>query len=211
VRVAVPHDDTLENAVRAARARADVVVVSAHWGDDFAAEPGTRRRALARTLIAAGADLIVGHGPHILHPIERVPSARGEAVVASSLGNLISPMGLRWRPGMVVDRGHPSPWHVDARARDGVLLRTAFAIPAPGRVSIDTLDAIPLWTDSSRVTRDVRAAPFDVRVIPLRDAPEEMVPLRRAAIAAAVGPAVPLVDPPQPDPAPVLAVPSPRH
>src|SRR5688500_13514425 len=49
--VAAPRPDTLEAAVRAARARADVVVVSAHWGDDFAPEPGTRRRALALRLV----------------------------------------------------------------------------------------------------------------------------------------------------------------
>lgn len=195
LRVANPHLDTLEAAIRSARARADVVVVSAHWGDDFAPEPGTTRRAWARAMIAAGADVIVGHGPHILHPVERVPSPRGEAVIAWSLGNLVSPMGLRWRPGRVLPEGHPAPWHVDPRAREGLLLRISFEV-TPGAVRIAALDAVPLWTDSSVVPRDAAGVPNDVRVVPLRDAPQAVVADRRPAIERSVGAAAPLVDPP---------------
>jgi poly-gamma-glutamate capsule biosynthesis protein CapA/YwtB (metallophosphatase superfamily) len=57
-------------AVRAARARADTVVVDLHWGREWApAEPRCpidRQRALAPKLVAAGADVVVGSHAHAL-------------------------------------------------------------------------------------------------------------------------------------------------
>ncbi len=44
-----------------------------------------RQRALARELVAAVADVIVGQGPHVLQPVERVDGA----LVAYSLGNFL--------------------------------------------------------------------------------------------------------------------------
>ncbi len=67
-----------------ATARADLVIVSVHWGAEYHGVTA-RQRALAQELVAAGADLIIGHGPHVLQPVEQV----GEAWVAYSLGNLL--------------------------------------------------------------------------------------------------------------------------
>ncbi len=70
--------------VAQAAAEADLVVVLMHWGAEY--YPVTaRQRALARELAAAGADLIVGQGPHVLQPVEKV----GGALVAYSLGNFL--------------------------------------------------------------------------------------------------------------------------
>ena len=68
-------------SLRAARRRADVVVLSIHWGRDFAYAPTGAQRALARRWVDAGADVIVGTGPHVLQRVERVRSPRGDAVV----------------------------------------------------------------------------------------------------------------------------------
>jgi poly-gamma-glutamate capsule biosynthesis protein CapA/YwtB (metallophosphatase superfamily) len=67
-----------------AAARADLVVVSVHWGAEYH-DVTARQRALVRELVAAGADLIIGHGPHVLQPVERM----GGAWVAYSLGNFL--------------------------------------------------------------------------------------------------------------------------
>jgi poly-gamma-glutamate synthesis protein (capsule biosynthesis protein) len=65
-------------------AQADLVIVSIHWGAEF--YPVTeRQRALARELVAAGADLVIGHGPHVLQPVEKVDGG----LVAYSLGNFL--------------------------------------------------------------------------------------------------------------------------
>jgi len=67
-----------------ATARADMVVVSVHWGVEYHGVTA-HQRALARELAAAGADLIIGHGPHVLQPVEQVDGTW----VAYSLGNFL--------------------------------------------------------------------------------------------------------------------------
>lgn len=67
-----------------AAAQADFVVVSMHWGAEYYLVT-ERQQALAHELVAAGADLVIGHGPHVLQPVERV----GGALVAYSLGNFL--------------------------------------------------------------------------------------------------------------------------
>jgi poly-gamma-glutamate capsule biosynthesis protein CapA/YwtB (metallophosphatase superfamily) len=83
-------------AVAAAASRVDVVIVSIHWGGEYQAAPTSRQRAIAEELSAAGADLIVGHGPHVPQRIEWV----GETLVAYSLGNFLFdqlyPADCRW-------------------------------------------------------------------------------------------------------------------
>ncbi len=53
-------------AVKAARASADVVVVDLHWGTESVSCPTDSQESLARTLSAAGADVIVGSHAHVL-------------------------------------------------------------------------------------------------------------------------------------------------
>ena len=83
-------------AVAAAAEQADLVVVSVHWGGEYQATPSPRQRAIAARLAAAGADVVAGHGPHVLQPVEWV----GETLVAYSLGNFLFdqpyPVDCRW-------------------------------------------------------------------------------------------------------------------
>jgi poly-gamma-glutamate capsule biosynthesis protein CapA/YwtB (metallophosphatase superfamily) len=63
----------LERDIRAAKQRADFVMVSCHWGVHFA--PRTvpdYEREVAKVAAAAGCDIIVGHGPHMLRGVEVV-------------------------------------------------------------------------------------------------------------------------------------------
>lgn len=69
---------------------ADVVVVSMHWGVEYAPAPTRRQEELAGMLAAAGADLIWGHHPHVPQRIEWVEAAGGgRALTAYSLGNAL--------------------------------------------------------------------------------------------------------------------------
>jgi poly-gamma-glutamate capsule biosynthesis protein CapA/YwtB (metallophosphatase superfamily) len=72
-------------AVRAARAKFDYVVVSIHWGREHAPVPAPEQRRIARRIVEAGADVVLGHHPHVVQPIERI----GRGVVAYSLGNFL--------------------------------------------------------------------------------------------------------------------------
>ncbi|HWO94446.1 MAG TPA: CapA family protein [Dehalococcoidia bacterium] len=77
--------DRITQAVRDARAQADVVVVSFHWGDEYRHEVSEEQQALAYTAVDSGAQLVLGHGPHVLQGWE----ARGEALIVYSLGNFV--------------------------------------------------------------------------------------------------------------------------
>lgn len=60
----------ISQKLRAAREAADLVVVSIHWGAEYQRLPDASQRAQARWLIQRGADLIVGHHPHVVQPPE---------------------------------------------------------------------------------------------------------------------------------------------
>ena len=70
-------------AVRAERARADVVVVFLHWGVERTVCPTARQRGLAKQLSAAGADIVVGSHAHVVQPAGSV----GHTLVRYGLGN----------------------------------------------------------------------------------------------------------------------------
>lgn len=67
------------------RAEADVLVVSAHWGSMYVDYPPPRVTEVANAILAAGADLVIGHHPHVLQGIER----RDRALVLYSLGDAV--------------------------------------------------------------------------------------------------------------------------
>jgi poly-gamma-glutamate synthesis protein (capsule biosynthesis protein) len=76
--------DALVADVRAARERADVVLLSIHWGLHFTrATLADYQRVVARAAIDAGAHAILGHHPHVLKAIELY---RGRPIFYS-LGN----------------------------------------------------------------------------------------------------------------------------
>ena len=53
-----------------ARAHADLVVVTPHWGNNWVENPPAARRAVARQMIELGADAVLGHSAHILQGVE---------------------------------------------------------------------------------------------------------------------------------------------
>lgn len=75
--------------VAEAKANADVVLVYVHWGLDYDSGTQPRQRDLGHALIEAGADLVVGTGPHVLEPIE----AYKDGVILYSMGNFIYDQG----------------------------------------------------------------------------------------------------------------------
>lgn len=93
-----PTDDMLSELVRQARAQADVVIVSLHWGEEYQLQPNPGQKELAIALLQAGADLVLGHHPHVVQEIE-ITHLEGEEspprsqLVAYSLGNFAFDQG----------------------------------------------------------------------------------------------------------------------
>jgi len=69
--------------IAGARKEADYVVVSFHWGTENSAITKPYQVAAAHRAIDAGADVVIGHHPHVLQGIERYKNG----VIFYSLGN----------------------------------------------------------------------------------------------------------------------------
>lgn len=83
-------ESALAANIASVRKRADVVVVSWHWGFEGSPLVSHRQKALARKAVDAGADVVLGHHPHVLQPIEWAKGPGGRpALIAYSLGNFV--------------------------------------------------------------------------------------------------------------------------
>lgn len=76
------HKD-LERDIHYAREKAHIVVVSIHWGTDRANYPSSHQIKLGRFCIDNGADVVVGHHPHVIQGIEKYK----DRYIVYSLGN----------------------------------------------------------------------------------------------------------------------------
>lgn len=88
-------ENKMKNDIQEAKKKSDVVVVSVHFGQEYQREPSAEQKKWVQLLAEDGADIIIGHHPHVLQPPAWITRSNGEKVfVAYSLGNFIS--GQRW-------------------------------------------------------------------------------------------------------------------
>jgi len=115
-------------AIAAARAQADAVVVSIHWGYEYELRADPAQRDQARAMLDAGADLVLGHHPHVVQDTELDLRGLAETsevsrgrFVAYSLGNFV--------------------FDIDTLegAREGAILRVLL-----GETRVEAVDLIPV-------------------------------------------------------------------
>ena len=80
--------DHVLGVVRRLERRVDVVVALPHWGTQYTHVAEPVQSQVGRSLVHAGADLVVGGHPHWVQGMEPV----GDAVIAHSLGNFVFDM-----------------------------------------------------------------------------------------------------------------------
>jgi poly-gamma-glutamate synthesis protein (capsule biosynthesis protein) len=89
--VALISDEALIRDVDALRPLCDFLVVSMHWGEEYEQGITAEQERLAALLAGHGADLILGHHPHVVEPYAYIPRADGGTTLCFySLGNFIS-------------------------------------------------------------------------------------------------------------------------
>ena len=82
------------SAVQTARHEADAVIVSIHWGYEYHNQPDPAQKRYAELLFEAGADVIIGHHPHVVQAPEVLTLEDGRTVLtAYSLGNFVFDQG----------------------------------------------------------------------------------------------------------------------
>ncbi len=83
--------EAMKNDIVRAKAISDAVVVSVHFGNEYQRFPNDNQKQLVRELANAGANIILGHHPHVLQPTEWVERKDGQKTfVIYSLGNFLS-------------------------------------------------------------------------------------------------------------------------
>jgi poly-gamma-glutamate synthesis protein (capsule biosynthesis protein) len=80
--------------VAAAKKQTDIVICSLHWGVEFVGHPSVAEEELGRRIVDAGADLVIGHHPHVIRRVERY----GHGLIAYSLGNFV--FDMLWNPAL---------------------------------------------------------------------------------------------------------------
>jgi poly-gamma-glutamate synthesis protein (capsule biosynthesis protein) len=84
--------DHVRRLVRRLADEVDVVVVLPHWGTQYTHTPESIQSEVARALVGAGADLVVGGHPHWVQGLELVRARGRDGVVVHSLGNAVFDM-----------------------------------------------------------------------------------------------------------------------
>ena len=82
----------MKKAIASARKKADLVIVVPHWGVEYQSSPSASTVTLAKALIDAGADLILGSHPHVIQPVR---TYKGHYIVYS-MGNFVSGMSAAY-------------------------------------------------------------------------------------------------------------------
>ncbi len=83
--IVIASDETVMRVVGEAASQVDVLVASFHFGDEYKLAPNDRQKKLARLAIDSGAQIVVGHHPHVIEPVEYYR----DGVIVYSLGNFI--------------------------------------------------------------------------------------------------------------------------
>lgn len=73
-----------------ARKQADIVIVSVHFGEEYQTQPNETQKLIAQSAIDAGANVVVGHHPHVIQPVEQYK----QGWIAYSLGNFVFDQGF---------------------------------------------------------------------------------------------------------------------
>lgn len=113
-------------------AGADVVTVAVHFGLEYQREANEQQKDIAKKLIAAGADIILGSHPHVVQPYEMVEAeaadgSKHSGLVIYSLGNFISN-----QTGRTTDYG--------------LILSVKIKKHFPdGGIELTDIDAMPTW------------------------------------------------------------------
>jgi poly-gamma-glutamate capsule biosynthesis protein CapA/YwtB (metallophosphatase superfamily) len=134
-------------AVKAARTQCDLLVVSIHWGIEYATAPRPEDVKMAHEMLDAGAWVIVGHHPHVLQQVETYITKDGrKTVIFYSLGNFLSNQSRDYVDGLMPDsNGDP---------RDSLIglfsaVRRDYG-PAGVRVEVGHVGILPVWGENNR-------------------------------------------------------------
>lgn len=75
----------IEKDIKKAKTLADIVIISMHFGEEYILHSNSAQQSLSKAAIDAGANLIIGHHPHVVQEIEKYKNS----YIIYSLGNFV--------------------------------------------------------------------------------------------------------------------------
>jgi poly-gamma-glutamate capsule biosynthesis protein CapA/YwtB (metallophosphatase superfamily) len=163
--------DEIRVAVAVARERADLVVLSIHWGPNMRPHPRPEFREFAQAVVDAGVDVFWGHSAHVVQGVE----ARGGRLVFYDTGDFVD------------------DYAVDPHLRND--LSALFVVEVKPPV-IEGVEVIPVRIDDMRVAlahgrdRDWFVERFTARCAELGTTVRAEGDTLRLAVPASAGPTV---------------------
>lgn len=91
--VAYFDEEKIRHDVEKAKAISDVIIVSAHWGEENISAPTEFQEKYAQLFADLKVDVVIGEHPHVIQPVKWVTGSDGnKTLVVYSLGNFLSGM-----------------------------------------------------------------------------------------------------------------------
>lgn len=88
--VSIADEQAMRADLKAAREKADLVVVFMHWGEEYENEPTGDERMWEGILFDCGVDVVIGGHPHVIQPVEVIDDGKRKMLVCWSVGNFVS-------------------------------------------------------------------------------------------------------------------------
>ncbi|WP_338782072.1 CapA family protein [Metabacillus sp. FJAT-52054] len=83
--------EKMKRETKEIKSLSDFAIISVHWGVEYQRFPNEEQKRIAAILADAGADVVIGHHPHVLQPMEWIENENGHrTLVVYSLGNFLS-------------------------------------------------------------------------------------------------------------------------
>jgi len=136
------------DAIKAARAQCDLLLVSIHWGIEYSPMPRPKDVEAAHAFLEAGASAVVAGHPHVLQPIETyLTQDQRKTVIFYSLGNFLSNQSATYVQDLMPDK--------TAEPRESIIARFAVVKkdygPAGTRVELSDVGIMPIWEENNRL------------------------------------------------------------
>lgn len=128
-----------ENIAALKEAGAQLIIVNFHWGIEREYVPNDTQKALARLAVDEGANLVIGHHPHVLQGVEKYKGR----YIAYSLGNFCF-------------GGNSNP-----EDKDTMIFQQTFTITKDGVKKDENINMIPCSLSSANGYNDYSPVPLE--------------------------------------------------
>lgn len=147
----------IKEDVERVRDLCDIIMVSVQWGTEDTFTPNSYQKDFARYFTSLGVDVVVGHHPHTIQPVEWMENEEGSrTLVIYSLGNFISGMLDKYN------------------ALGGMIGMDFVRQPDQSKVTIENISWTPIVTHFDGNSANINVERYNYEVLPLSAYTEEM-------------------------------------